>query len=408
MNSRMSGWSTSSTTILAARRVLPPDLIVPGPGVGAAHERDGPRRRAALGERLHRAADVREVDARARAAAEDHALLGVPVEDRLHRVLDGEDEAGAALRALLEADVEPHRRVEGRHLVQQDVRQLGVEGVGVLFACEVAAGATPAGDRAGDAADHLLDRALALGRAELSAEVLLGDDVRRVLRPGLRELDAGAARRRPSRRGRCARRAAPTHGVEGVRVGRGEQAFDRERGAGGCLLGMVDCGVGFIGFLSAAPASRTLTESCLSGRSSSLQVRTEKRIVHPTSILDARQASSRATVRASASRRIRPMSPSAKPASAIVWRSESSQRGSNARRRAIAQARQAIATRPAAIAIAISPPDRPCRCSWAWLACAARRRAPERCSRARRAARGRARWRRPEGGGAGGASSWGC
>ena len=29
MKSRMSGWSTSSTTIFAARRVLPPDLIVP-------------------------------------------------------------------------------------------------------------------------------------------------------------------------------------------------------------------------------------------------------------------------------------------------------------------------------------------------------------------------------------------
>ena len=29
MKSTMSGWSTSSTTILAARRVLPPDLIVP-------------------------------------------------------------------------------------------------------------------------------------------------------------------------------------------------------------------------------------------------------------------------------------------------------------------------------------------------------------------------------------------
>src|SRR3712207_1090875 len=29
MNSRTSGWSMSSTTILAARRVLPPDLIVP-------------------------------------------------------------------------------------------------------------------------------------------------------------------------------------------------------------------------------------------------------------------------------------------------------------------------------------------------------------------------------------------
>src|SRR4051812_39885663 len=29
MNSSMSGWSTSRTTIFAARRVLPPDLIVP-------------------------------------------------------------------------------------------------------------------------------------------------------------------------------------------------------------------------------------------------------------------------------------------------------------------------------------------------------------------------------------------
>src|SRR4051795_10883713 len=29
MNSTMSGWSTSRTTILAARRVAPPDLIVP-------------------------------------------------------------------------------------------------------------------------------------------------------------------------------------------------------------------------------------------------------------------------------------------------------------------------------------------------------------------------------------------
>src|SRR4051794_22844092 len=29
MNTSMSGWSTSSTTILAARRVAPPDLIVP-------------------------------------------------------------------------------------------------------------------------------------------------------------------------------------------------------------------------------------------------------------------------------------------------------------------------------------------------------------------------------------------
>jgi hypothetical protein len=80
-------------------------------------------------------------------------------------------------------DVEPDGRVERRHLVQEDVRQLGLEGVAVLDGGEVATLATPVGDRAGDAADHLLDRVLARGRAELAAEVLLGDDVGRVLRP---------------------------------------------------------------------------------------------------------------------------------------------------------------------------------------------------------------------------------
>ena len=132
MKSRMSGWSTSSTTILAARRVLPPDLIVPAQESAPRMKETGPRGGAALRQLLLRAADVRQVDARAGAAAEDHALLGVPGEDRLHRVLDREDEAGRALRVLLEADVEPDRRVEGRHLVEQDVGELGLEGVGVL------------------------------------------------------------------------------------------------------------------------------------------------------------------------------------------------------------------------------------------------------------------------------------
>jgi hypothetical protein len=97
---------------------------------------------------------------------------------------------GRALRVLLEADVEPDRAVEGCLLVQKDVGELGLEGVGVRVGGEVAALAAPAGDRAGDAGDHLLDRVLALVGADPSAEVLLGDDVRRVLRPGLRELDA--------------------------------------------------------------------------------------------------------------------------------------------------------------------------------------------------------------------------
>src|SRR5207342_2036849 len=162
----------------------------PGRRVGAAHEADGPARMAALGELLLRRAQLREVDARARAAAEDDSLAPDPVEDRLHRVLDREDEARRALRALLEADVEPDGRVEGHVLVDQERLQLGLEGLGLLLVHEVAAFAAPGTDRLDDAADHLLDASLPLGRGHAPAEVLLGDDVGRGLAPELRELDA--------------------------------------------------------------------------------------------------------------------------------------------------------------------------------------------------------------------------
>src|SRR5256714_1783340 len=42
MKSRMSGWSTSSTTIFAARRVLPPDLIVPAQASAPRMNETGP------------------------------------------------------------------------------------------------------------------------------------------------------------------------------------------------------------------------------------------------------------------------------------------------------------------------------------------------------------------------------
>ena len=100
-----------------------------GRGVGAAHEGDRPGRVAALGELLLRGAQPGEVDAGAGAAAEDDPLAPDPVEDRLHRVVHREDEAGRALRLLLEADVEPHGAVERGVLVDQDRLQLGLEGV---------------------------------------------------------------------------------------------------------------------------------------------------------------------------------------------------------------------------------------------------------------------------------------
>src|SRR5438128_10678435 len=42
MNSSMSGWSTFSTTILAARRVLPPDLMVPADASAPLMNETGP------------------------------------------------------------------------------------------------------------------------------------------------------------------------------------------------------------------------------------------------------------------------------------------------------------------------------------------------------------------------------
>ena len=49
--------------------------------------------------------------------------------------------------------------------------------------------ARPLGDGVDDAADQLLDRALALRRADVAAEIFRDDDVGRLLRPGLRDLD---------------------------------------------------------------------------------------------------------------------------------------------------------------------------------------------------------------------------
>src|SRR6266571_4678288 len=115
--SRMSGWSTFSTTIFAARRVLPPDLIVPADASAPRMKLSGP-------------------------------------------------------------------------LVDEQVGELFGEDRGVGLGGEVAVLDPPPGDRVDHPADHLPDAGLALRRAERPAEVLLGDDVRGVLGPVLRELHA--------------------------------------------------------------------------------------------------------------------------------------------------------------------------------------------------------------------------
>ena len=161
-----------------------------GRGVGATHERDGATGGAAAFEDLGARADTREVDTGTRTTLEDDSLFGVPVENRLHRVLDSEDETGTALLGhATHTDVEPHRGVEGGLLGHEQVLELCAEGLGLGLVGEVVTLDAPSGDGVGDTVDDLLEAPLALRRAEGAAEVLLGEDVRRVHRPVRRDLD---------------------------------------------------------------------------------------------------------------------------------------------------------------------------------------------------------------------------
>ena len=176
-------------TIFAARRVLPPDLIAPAKESKPFMKESGPEavppaERPSCEPRM-----AREVRAGARAELEEHPLGLGEVEDRVHRVAARVDEAGGGLGLRLDADVEPDGRVEGGDLVDEDRGELVVEGVAVGGGLEVAALLAVARDRAGDALDQLPDGGLALGRADAAVEVLLDDDVRRGLRPGLGDLD---------------------------------------------------------------------------------------------------------------------------------------------------------------------------------------------------------------------------
>ena len=111
MKSSMSGWSSLRMTILAARRVLPPDLIVPAEASAPRMNDTGPD---AVPPPWSLSTDARMLDRftpGARSTLEDDPLFPVPVEDRVHRVVDGEDEAvvysktGTQVLAALGLDV---------------------------------------------------------------------------------------------------------------------------------------------------------------------------------------------------------------------------------------------------------------------------------------------------------------
>jgi hypothetical protein len=89
----------------------------------------------------------------------------------------------------LDPAVEPDRRVERDHLMEEQMGQLGLEDLAVLVGREVAAFAAPLRRRLRHAIEQLTHRMLALGASQRAAEVLLRDHVGRQLRPELRHLD---------------------------------------------------------------------------------------------------------------------------------------------------------------------------------------------------------------------------
>src|SRR5207248_9898290 len=127
----------------------------------------------------------------------------------------------------------------------------------VLFAREVVPLATPPGDGAGHPADHLLHRALAVRRAELAPEVLLGDDVGGVLRPALRELDVRLLERDPVAVSDSRVAQLPLDGVEGVRGLVREETTDRKRSALAELLTWCCVGGAFHRLFSSSRAAET-------------------------------------------------------------------------------------------------------------------------------------------------------
>ena len=189
-NSSMSGWSTSSTTIFAARRVAPPDLMVPAVASAPRMKETGPLAVPPEERSSLRRADAGEVEAGAGAALEDEALFLVPVQDRVHRVVDGQDEARANLLRRRRADVEPDRGVEREVLVDQQPGQLVLEELGVGRLGEVAVCLAGLAVGLHDPVDELLEAPLAGFGADRAAEVLGRDDRGGVDRPEVGELHA--------------------------------------------------------------------------------------------------------------------------------------------------------------------------------------------------------------------------
>ena len=159
-----------------------------GRGIGTPHEGDRPGGGPATAQQLLGGTNPGDVDSSARTALEDHSLLGVPVQDRLHRVVHREDEAGADLLWAGSTDVEPDRGVEAEVLVQQQPREFLAEHRGIGIGGEVTILLAGAHVNRNDTVDERLEAGLALHRAQGTTEVLVRHDRGGIGAPEIGEL----------------------------------------------------------------------------------------------------------------------------------------------------------------------------------------------------------------------------
>src|SRR4029077_14737197 len=177
-------------------------------------------------------AHSREVDPRAGAAFEDESLVAVPVQDRVHVVVDLQDEAGRALRLGLDADVEVHRAVEGGALGHQQGAQLGFESVAAGVVGEVALALAPSGYGVDHPADELANAGLASGAVKRPTKILRYHHVGGGLRPGARNLDVALFKNHPAvLAGDHGRAQLPLDLAHRVDAGTAEKALKHEPGA---------------------------------------------------------------------------------------------------------------------------------------------------------------------------------
>ena len=205
-----------------------------GGGVCGPHEGKRAGGRATARKGFAGGPQAREIDARPRSALEDNAFLPVPIQDGVHVVVHGNDEAGTRLRRrALHPDVEPHRRVERRLLVQQNVGQLMRKNFRILLAGKIPVVVAPSGDGAHDPVEHLAHRAFAPGGIERSAEILRGHHVGCQLRPRFGEFHVTLFEHRtPIFTGDHGVAIFPRNGVVRTHVGMGEIALHRQAGRG--------------------------------------------------------------------------------------------------------------------------------------------------------------------------------